>query len=216
MAHYDVLLDLGYDYGADGGLAWDTGIISFPNGLNVRNMRRSRPIGAWQLGNRNVDRETLDYLQGFLHAMRGRAHTFLYKDWTDYEAREEQIIPDGDEIQLIKSYGRAINPWVRDITKPVASSVIIEMNDGSGWVGLDPDTDYTLDDSTGLVTLAQSPESGDLFRWSGEFYVPVRFDRDVLSAQFLGYEERADGTREHAYAIGGLMIVEELYPEDPS
>lgn len=209
MAHYDVLLDLGYDYGADGGLAWDTEILQYPNGGSRRNMRRSRPLGAWQIGNRNVDRATLDYLQGFLHAMRGRAHSFLYKDWTDYKAVEQQLVPDGDKIPLIKSYGLSINPWVREITKPVASTVVIEIDQGSGWVELAAGVDYTLDASTGIVTLASAPDTSDLFRWSGEFYVPVRFDRDVLSAQFIGYERRADDSEELAYAIGGLMVVEE-------
>lgn len=216
MAHYDTVLDVGYDYGADGGLAWDTQIIAFPNGRTRRNMRRSRPLGQWQLGNRDVDAATYEQLAGFFHAMRGRAHSFLYKDWNDYRADEESLVHDNDDtIQLIKTYGLSINGWIRGITKPKASTFVLEMNMGGGWEELEAGSDYTLNDSTGVVTLlGDPPDTSDLFRWSGEFYVPVRFDRDEFTAQFIGYEER-DAEQRHAYSLGGLAVVEEPDPEDP-
>jgi uncharacterized protein (TIGR02217 family) len=209
--HFDVVLDIGFDYGADGGLSWDTQVIHFPNGRARRNMRRSVPLGAWQLGNRDIDAATLDTLQGFLHAMRGRAHSFLYKDWNDYRASDEALVLDGsDESQLIKTYGASINSWVRNIVKPNADTVVISYNSGSGFAALTVDVDYTLDAVTGIVTwlLDPLPDTSDAMRWSGEFWVPVRFDRDVLSAQFLGFERRASGD-ELAYSIGALSVVEE-------
>lgn len=213
MAHYDVLFDIGYDYGADGGQAWETQIVRFPSGRALRNQRRSRAVGVWQLGNRTVSDAQWEYIQDFMHAMRGRVHSFLFKDWTDYRVVEQQLIlGDTDEVQLIKTYGLAINPWVRDILKPVASTVVIEERTGSVWTALQPGVDYELDDSTGIVTLATPPDTGDALRWSGEFYVPARFDRDIATAQFLGIEQRSSGPF-HAYAIGDLAVVEELDPE---
>jgi uncharacterized protein (TIGR02217 family) len=214
--HFDAVLDLGFDYGADGGLAWDTLVIGFPNGRSRRNQNRSRPLGEWQIGNRDIDAATLHSLQSFHHAMRGRAHSFLFHDWTDYRATEQTLILDGgDETQLIKAYGLTINGWIRDILKPNPETVVIEQNPGSGWVALEADADYELDASTGLVTwIMDPPDTGDAIRWSGDFWVPARFDRDLFTAQFLGAEERPGG-RDAAYAVGGLAIVEEPDPEDP-
>lgn len=215
--HFDEVLDVGYDYGADGGLAWDTQIITYPGGGSRRNMRRSRPLGSWQLGNRNVDETQLAQLQAFLHAMRGRAHSFLYRDWTDYLATNEPLVIDGNaETQLIKSYGLSINGWVREIRKPNADTVVIEYDTGSGFERLEEGEDYVLDASTGIVTwlLDPLPDAPHAMRWSGEFYVPVRFDRDVLTAQFLAFEERG-GVHKRAYAIGALSVVEEPDPEAP-
>lgn len=207
--HYDEVLDLGYDYGALGGLAWDTTVIEYPNGQSRRNQNRSAARGAWQLGDRRVDGDTADTLDGFFHAMRGRTHSFLYLDWGDYLVTEQQLIVEGDEAQLIKIYGLAINPWVREIKKPDAESVVIEINEGAGWEALEAGVDYTLDATSGLVTFDEAPETSAQLRWSGRFYVPVRFDRDKLDKQFLGIEERSSGGVVRAYAIGGLAVIEE-------
>lgn len=209
--HFDEVLDIGYDYGADGGQAWETQIIEFSNGRTRRNQRRSAPLGQWQLGNRMIDAQTLDYLRTFMHGMRGRLHSFLYRDWTDYEAVDEQLVIDGTATsQLIKAYSLSINGWVRDIVKPDPAKVTIEHDSGAGFIPLVLDSDYTLDASTGIVTwlLDPLPDDPDVMRWSGEFWVPVRFDSDVFSAQFMGFEERPSGN-ERAYQIGSVSVTEE-------
>lgn len=207
--HYEQVLDLGYDYGAIGGLGWDTTVIEYPTGQSRRNQNRSAALGAWQLGDRRIDGDTADLLDSFFHAMRGRVHSFLYLDWGDYLVKEQQLIVEGDTAQLIKVYGLSINAWVRDIQKPDATSVVLEMNEGAGWETLEADVDYTLDATTGIVTFDTPPETSAQVRWSGRFYVPVRFDRDRLDKTFLGIEER-EGGDVRAYAIGGLAVVEEV------
>ena len=209
--HFEVLLDLGFDYGADGGLFWDTQVINYPGGNSRRNQRRSAARGQWQLGSRNVDAPTLQYLTDFMHAMRGRLHTFLYRDWNDYEASNQAIVIDGTSTsQVTKTYGQGVNEWVRPIRKPDPATVTFEYDQGGGFAALTEGVDYTVDATTGVVTwlLAPLPNSPNAMRWSGEFRVPVRFDRDVLSAQFLGYEQRESGS-ERAYAIGDLLVYED-------
>lgn len=205
--HFPVVLDVGIDYGASGGLAWDTTVLQLRRGGSRRNQNWSVPLGRWQLGNRTVDGATKDYLQGFFHAVRGQAHTFLFLDWTDYRATQEQLVVAGDESQLIKTYGIDINAWVREIRAPKASSVVIEMLDGSAWVELEEGEDYTLEDD-GVVTWLNDPATSDQLRWSGDFYVPARFEVDQFDCQFLGLERRVD-TDYLAYSLGGLPIVEE-------
>ena len=213
--HFNEVLDVGYDYGATGGPAWATQIISYPNGRTRRNMDRSAALGAWELGNRNIDKAKLEYLRGFFHAMRGRAHSFLYHDWNDCEAVEELLTFDADEAQLTKVYGLSINPWVRDIVKPDVSTLVVEMLNGSVWEELTVDTDYTIDSDTGILTWLDTnlPDTSDQIRWSGKFWVPARFATDTFDAQFLAIEERAEGEVDLAYHIGGLPIVEEPDPE---
>src|SRR5690606_12041453 len=107
--HFDVVFDIGLDYGATGGQSWDTQIAGFPSGRALRNQRRSNALGVWQLGNRTVSDAEKDYILDYLHAMRGRLHSFLFKDWNDYQAKNQQLVLDGtDETQLIKSYGLTI------------------------------------------------------------------------------------------------------------
>lgn len=212
MAHFDEVLDLGYDYGADGGLGWETQVIAFPSGQTRRNQVRENAIGRWQLGNRNVNAAQADAIAGFFHAMRGRLHSFLYRDWNDYRAVDQQLLVTGSDVQLIKAYGLSINGWIREIKKPKPGTVVLEANEGAGWVELEAGVDYTLNPSTGVVTLLIGLESVAQLRWSGEFYVPVRFDRDVLDLQFLAYEHRG-GAAERAYSLGALAVVEEPDPE---
>lgn len=209
MSHFEEVFDIGIDYGADGGHSWDTQVLAFPNGRARRNQQFSDALGRWQLGNRTVRGDELEYIRGFLHAMRGAAHTFLYKDWNDYTATNELLAHDAQaEVQLIKTYGSSINAWARTIKKPKASTFVLEVNTGGGWVALATPADYTLDATTGIVTLDVALDTSDALRWSGEFYVPARFDRDMVTAQFVGLEER-DGGDVLAYSIGELSVVED-------
>jgi uncharacterized protein (TIGR02217 family) len=209
VAHFDVVLDLGWDHGADGGEGWDTHVTVFPSGRTRRNQRRADAVGVWQLGGRRLNVSEYTYLKGFFHAMRGQAHSFLYKDMNDHRAEQEPLVADGSaEVELIKTYGLAINPWTRRIRKPQADSVLIELDDGGGFEPLVGDVDYELDPSTGSITwLITPPDAPQLVRWTGEFYVPARFDRDTLDAQFIAI----DG-EDALYELGALGVVEELDP----
>jgi len=49
------------------------------------------------------------------------------------------------------------------------------------------------------------PQPSDSMDWSGEFDVPVRFDTDVFSAEFLAVQQ---GTDEAAFHLASLPVVE--------
>jgi len=208
MAHYDVVLDLGVDYGADGGLGWQTTVVAWPNGRSVRNALMADAHGAWQLGNRRLDVAERDQIAGFFAAMRGQLHTFLYRDWSDHRAVDEPLVADGGAVtQLIKTYGLSINAWVRAIVKPDAASVVIEHDTGGGFAALTAGVDYTLDASSGLVTwLISPPDVPDQLRWSGEFFVRARFDRDRYDEQFIA---RREDDEESLYELGPLGVIED-------
>ncbi len=208
--HFDIVLDLGFDYGADGGHGWDTTLVRLPSGYTYTNQRRSAALGEWQLGNRRLTVDELATLRGFFHAVRGRTHTFLYRDWNDYRAVQEPLPIDGSaETQLVKTYGLAINPWVREIHRPDADTVLIELATGGGdFVALEPGTDYTLGVGGVVTWLITPPEALDQVRWTGEFFVRARFDRDRLDAQFIAADGDEIGSRA-LYELGTLGVMEE-------
>lgn len=78
------------------------------------------------------------------------------------------------QFALRKRYGSAEIGYWRAITRPVAGSVRLALDDveqASGW---------TLDATTGVVSLAAPPGAGVVIRAGFEFDVPVRFDSDAL------------------------------------
>ena len=74
-------LNLGYDYGTVGGPAYNTAIATIGGGHEHRTSNWSAPRGRWQVGDRTLKREELDYLIAFHRITRGAAASFLYKDW---------------------------------------------------------------------------------------------------------------------------------------
>lgn len=209
---FEELLDVGFDYGVSGGPEYLTDVIENAAGLEpVRAQLRARPRRRFQLGNRRVDSAFHDYMLAFFLHKRGRRYGFLLRDWQDYRVTEQALEPDGEAtLQLVKTYGGATETLVREITRPVVSTVVLERFTGGNWTTLTPTTDYTLDATTGVITWVMSPpDSPDLLRWSGEFLVPVRFDTDQFPSQFLSYEDRGDD-EELAYALGSLSVVELL------
>ena len=63
---------------------------------------------------------------------------------------------------------------MRPITKPVAGTVVVSLNNvsqPSGW---------SVDTTTGVITFGTAPGAGVIVRAGFEFDVPVRFDDEEL------------------------------------
>lgn len=206
------VLDMGFDYGAEGGRGWLTNIIPRANGREDRNEAWQDWLGAWQLGNRNIDRAQLAYLRDFIVDARGRKHEFAYKDWSDYLAVNEAVTPAEDgTAQLARNYG-TVNPYVCPVTLPKASTVVLEEFVMGVWTELTVAVDYTLAASTGIVTQVGAPtwDETTQLRWSGEFYILARFDVEAINAQFLAWESRGLTEDDHQsiFQLGSVLIRE--------
>lgn len=133
------------------------------------------------------DRATLALFLDFWITVRGTAYSFKFWDPTDYEAGtsyvNDQISYDqkiqigtgngsATAFQLTKTYGSGVNPLVRKITKPIASTVKIYVNNVLQTTG------YTLNALTGVVTFSSAPSSGHSIAWAGHFYIEASFDSD--------------------------------------
>lgn len=123
--------------------------------------------------------DELAVLDAFFRARKGRGRGFRFRDLTDYQVTHEPLVNNGTTIlQLIKTYLSGGQAEVRTIVKP--SQVTLYKN----GFPLTPGTDYTIDFTTGIITLTTATV-GTQFDWSGEFDVPVRFDVDLMQYEHL-------------------------------
>jgi uncharacterized protein (TIGR02217 family) len=159
-------------------------ITSREGGFERRDRKWARSLRYYSsvpLGSQQED-EILDILD-FWEAMGGMASGFRFKDWIDYKSCRRSIEPQvtdqvlvssGDSpasYRLVKNYvtktARTVQP--REITRPIGSTIMIGNEVGAAQ------TDWTLDESTGLVTIGGG-FSGTPTCWGGEFDVWCRFD----------------------------------------
>lgn len=123
----------------------------------------------------------------FFRACAGKARGFRFKDYSDYTSASDgvsspaftdQLIGEGtgstNTFQLTKTYSSGDAAYTRNITKPVSGTVTVGI-DGTQT------TSFTVDTTTGIVTLSSYPSSGALITAGFEFDVPVRFKDDNLS-----------------------------------
>jgi uncharacterized protein (TIGR02217 family) len=188
MAFDEIELPLRVGFGSTGGPSFSTEIIVVDSGYERRNQNwsQARRVFDARAGVRSAaDAATL---LTFFHARAGRARGFRVRDWSDYSSAADnisapvftdQIIGTGTGattvFQLIKNYSSGGVTHQRTITKPVSGSVVIGINGAQILTG------FSVDTTTGLVTFATAPTSGQSITAGFTFDVPVRFDTDQLT-----------------------------------
>jgi uncharacterized protein (TIGR02217 family) len=125
--------------------------------------------------------ETQELLE-FWHALGGNEIGFRYKDPADWKscrisadvAADDQplVWVSGATYQLTKRYAAGAQTRDRSIRKPVSGTILIA-DDGTLKTET---THYTIDYTTGIVTLLFTPTSTGDLSWGGEFDCAVRFD----------------------------------------
>ena len=197
MAFHEVRFPTRISLGATGGPERRTEIVVLGSGHEERNSRWADSKRSYNAGYGIKRVDDLHAVIGFFEERRGRFHGFRFKDWSDYKscAPEEMVsaldqeIGVGDGVQasfqLIKTYGSAFAPWVREIKKPVAGSVAVAV-DGVSVDG----SDYAVNSTTGIVTFAGGhiPVEGAAVTAGFEFDVPARFDTDRLEVNLSQIE----------------------------
>ncbi|MFT4074255.1 MAG: DUF2460 domain-containing protein [Asticcacaulis sp.] len=176
-------------FGSGSGIERKTEIVSLASGYERR-------ISPWAVGRRRYligagVRSLVDTaeLLGFFEAREGRLYGFRFKDFADFRscainatpAATDQAIGTGDgamaAFQLVKAYGGV----VRDIAKPVSGTVRVAV-DGVEVSG------FTVDETTGVVTLAEAPAAGRAVTAGFEFDTPVRFDSEQIELTLEGVD----------------------------
>ncbi|MEM7057326.1 MAG: DUF2460 domain-containing protein [Pseudomonadota bacterium] len=180
-------------FGSTGGVQRRTEIVSLVNGFEERNSpwAQSRRRYDAGLGVRSLD--DLAQVLSFFEARHGRLYGFRWKDWLDHRSSlpsqeptpEDQVLVGGGATwQLTKTYGDASASYTRAITKPVDGSVRIAVDGIEIFEG----SDFSIDGSTGVVTLTTPAAGGATVTGGFEYDVPVRFDSDTIDVNLAAFE----------------------------
>lgn len=158
--------------GAKGGPNFSTSVITLGSGREARNQEWIVARHTWDIGYGISDRPSFETVRAFFYAAKGRARSFLFKDWSDYKASLEPVLVTGTGTtrQLGKTYSNGAVSYVRPVYYPVAGTLHV-------YVDTMETTDFTI--VKGLLTFGSDP--GDNVVATYEYDIPVRFDTDTLA-----------------------------------
>lgn len=181
----EIRLPVDIERGASGGPEFNTFIATTFGGNEKRNQNWDRARTRWDIGYGVQDQEGYSSIIAFFRARRGRARGFLFRDWSDYEV-SGHVLGEGDgtktDFQLVKTYVDAIASVNRSITRPVASTIEIAIDEV-----VQDSVDWSLQ-SKGIIRFMNAPAMGKTISWSGEFDIPVRFSSDTLDVDLIWYD----------------------------
>lgn len=168
--------------GASGGPTFATNIVTLASGAEQRNVLWANARGRWNISTGIRTRAQMLEVIAFFHVVKGRAFSFRFRDWNDFQATEmvmQEITPT--VWQLVKRYNVGGFEHVRTITKPVAGSVTIKIG-GAAVVPAD------IDHQSGRISFTSAPDTAPTATF--EFDVPVRFDTDSLPVQANAFDQQ--------------------------
>lgn len=184
MSFDDVKFSDAVSRGATIGNSRPSEIVSFRSGREHRNYPTRVFKRRFNVGYGMRDLDDLYDVYTFFIQRGGSEKSFRFKDWSDYKsgspnsvvASSDQTIGDGDgtqtAFQIVKNYGS----FQRTITKIVAGTDKVAVNGVDQVRG----SDYTIVNTTGVITFSTAPTAGHSVTCGFEFDVPVRFDGDDL------------------------------------
>lgn len=196
MAFHEVRLPARLAFGSTGGVERRTEVVTLGSGYE----RRSSP---WAMGRRRYliganlrSLADMAALTEFFEARRGRLYGFRFRDFADYASCApsgtpgplDQTLGEGDGARtvfpLIKRYGDdGGEPVERPITKPVEGSARVAVGGVEVAGGA-----FTVDATTGVVTLDAAPGAGVAVTAGFLFDTPVRFDADRLEVTLESFD----------------------------
>lgn len=184
-------------YGSKGGPQYQTAIVETKVGAERRNINWSLPRHSYDVAYGIKTQSDLETVLEYFHVVAGMGYGFRFKDWADYKscsfnatpATDDQTIAnpttDGDTTyQLIKTYSWGGSTRARNIYKPISGTIVAEL-DGSP---LTYTTDFTVDSTTGILTLTANPGDSAVLKAGFEFDVPVRFATDEIKLTLEAFQ----------------------------
>jgi uncharacterized protein (TIGR02217 family) len=192
QAFHEVTFPLDVALGASGGPERRTDVVLLGSGREERNARWAHSRRRYDAGYGVKSLAGLQAVVAFFEERRGRLHGFRFRDRLDHASSQPGAAPsptdqpigtgDGETsvFTLAKTYGLGPGAYVRPVAKPVVGSVRVAV------AGIET-VDFTLDATTGTVTLATPPPDGAAVTAGFLFDVPVRFDTDRLDVNLTSF-----------------------------
>lgn len=164
-----------------GGPKFLTSIIQTNNGFENRFIKRPFPLSSYVIENVICNEGQIEEIIAFFRNVQGRGKEFYFKDYFDFKASNQTLIPLGNNnFQLVKQYG-LLN---RIITNPILGSIKIYVKE--------EEIEALINYEKGVVNI-EAEEAKASF----EFYTKVRFDQDELQLSYNNH-----------YIIETLKLVE--------
>jgi len=184
----DVVFPENINYGSVFGSGFNTQIITLDSGEEER-IQRWGGSGRRRY-NAKYGIKTIEDLQAvnLLHMIvQGSTYGFKFKDWMDYSTGQDGLdsivgfedvqigVGDGTktQFQLTKNYTLGTTSLLRNLTKPVEGTVRVGLN------GVELLSNFTVNYTNGVITASVAPNAGVVVTAGCEFYVPVRFGKEV-------------------------------------
>lgn len=189
---HEVRLPLAASMGAVGGPERLTEVVRLASGAESRNARWSGSRRRWDVGGTVMRLDAAHDLIAFFEARGGRMNGFRFRDPLDWKSCApgeaasalDQVIGTGDGVaaafQLVKHYTSGSDTFTRAIRKLVDGTVMVAVD------GVEM-TAFSVDLSTGVVTLDDAPAEGAEVSAGFAFDTPVRFDVDRLDMALVGH-----------------------------
>lgn len=173
---------------------FSTQITQSDSGAEQANRRWLHPLRRFISPDAIREHDVFEAVKAHWLVMGGPAHTWPIRDPTDFAsaeleamnvapalARTDQLLGVGNgartQFQLVKTYARGSQQYVRPIHLPVTSSVLIGLN-GADPASLSPAVSWSVSRYGGVVTFATPPANGVNVTAGFLFDCEVRFESD--------------------------------------
>lgn len=186
-------------YRAIGGSRFFTTVNEGFSGYEQRNQNWASSRGKWTVSLQTPsafagDRQSFsDLLHAFFLNVAGRAGAFRLKDHKDFQATAQTLGTGlgaaGQVFQLVKAYSVGGETYVRKIVKPIAPPAVDYQNNALPntvkvyFGGTLQTSGWSVDCTTGLVTVSGVTPLGTVVTADCQFHFPVRFDTDDFQGQ---------------------------------
>lgn len=139
----------GISRGAIGGEMFATIVVAGSTGVEQRNENWDTDRMVWEVSHGLRTPEEGRELKAFFKCRKGKSRGFRFKNWDDYTSTNEVLYQTGAKtVQLAKTYSDGVFSSVKNIFKPTEDYTPFTMRrNGVNF------TDFTLDETTGIVTL---------------------------------------------------------------
>lgn len=169
---------------------WQTTLTAVLSGFEATNQNWAHTRHAYDAG--LAVRVASDYLlvKTHFHMMRGRAKAFPFTDPIDHAVVQSAgvLLPSGSNWQMFYRYGSGGESYDRKITRPKTGTLTVFRTRADVTTTITPTITYT----TGVVVIGDHV-ADDAYAWSGDFFVPCRYDIDRLPGVIVNKQPGPNG-----------------------